>query len=140
MKISARNVLAGKIQSITRGAVNAEVTLILQGGETVTSIITNGSVDSLELKEGQPAYAVIKASEVMIGKGVEGMKLSARNQLAGKVTKLQAGMVSCEVVIELPSGTAVVASITRDGATELGLKDGDMVSAIVKASSVLIGV
>jgi molybdate transport system regulatory protein len=49
-------------------------------------------------------------------------------------------MVSCEVVIELPSGTAVVASITRDGATELGLKDGDMVSAIVKASSVLIGV
>jgi molybdate transport system regulatory protein len=67
MKISARNVLAGKIQSITRGAVNAEVTLILQGGETVTSIITNGSVDSLELKEGQPAYAVIKASEVMIG-------------------------------------------------------------------------
>jgi molybdate transport system regulatory protein len=140
MKISARNVLAGKIQSITRGAVNAEVTLILQGGETVTSIITNGSVDSLELKEGQPAYAVIKASEVMIGKGVEGVKLSARNQLAGKVTKLQAGMVSCEVVIELPSGTAVVASITRDGATELGLKDGDMVSAIVKASSVLIGV
>jgi molybdate transport system regulatory protein len=76
----------------------------------------------------------------MIGKGVEGVKLSARNQLAGKVTKLQAGMVSCEVVIELPSGTAVVASITRDGATELGLKDGDMVSAIVKASSVLIGV
>lgn len=140
MKISARNVLAGKIQSITRGAVNAEITLTLQRGETVTSIITNGSVDSLELKEGMPPYAVIKASEVMIGKGMDGLKLSARNQLAGKVTKLQAGIVSCEVVVELPGGTSVVASITKDGATELGLKDGDMVSAIVKASSVLIGV
>jgi molybdate transport system regulatory protein len=140
MKISARNVLAGKIQSITRGVVNAEVTLMLQGGETVTAIITNGSVDSLELKEGRPAYAVIKASEVMIGKSMDGLRLSARNRLAGKVTKLQAGIVSCEVVMELPSGTAVVASITKDGATELGLKEGDTVSAIVKASSVLIGV
>ncbi len=106
----------------------------------MTSIITNGSVGSLGLKEGMPAYAVIKASDVILGKGMDGLKLSARNQLDGKVTKLQAGIVSCEVVMELPSGTAVVASITLNGATELGLKDGDMVSAIVKASNVLIGV
>ena len=66
MKISARNVLKGKILKIIRGAVNAEVTLELPGGIQVVSIITNTSVDTLGLKEGREAYAVIKASSVMI--------------------------------------------------------------------------
>jgi molybdopterin-binding protein len=66
MRISARNILKGKIVKIVRGAVNAEVTLEIEGGAQVVSIITNGSVDSLELKEGKIAYAVVKASSVMI--------------------------------------------------------------------------
>ena len=66
MKISARNILKGKIVKLVRGAVNAEVTIELQGGAQVVSIITNGSVDSLGLKEGKEAYAVVKASSVMI--------------------------------------------------------------------------
>jgi molybdopterin-binding protein len=66
MKISARNVLKGKIIKIHRGAVNAEVMLELPGGIQVVSIITNTSVDSLGLKEGREAYAVVKASSVMI--------------------------------------------------------------------------
>ena len=67
MKLSARNVLKGKILKIVTGAVNAEVTIELPGGEKIVSIITNTSVDSLKLKEGQDAYAIIKASNVMIG-------------------------------------------------------------------------
>jgi molybdopterin-binding protein len=66
MKISARNVLKGKISKINRGAVNAEVLLELPGGIQVVSIITNTSVDTLGLKEGREAYAVVKASSVMI--------------------------------------------------------------------------
>ncbi len=66
MKLSARNILKGKVIKIVRGAVNAEVTIQLPGGEHVVSIITNGSVESLGLKEGREAYAVIKASSVMI--------------------------------------------------------------------------
>jgi molybdopterin-binding protein len=66
MKISARNVLKGKVIKIVRGAVNAEVTLELPGGSQVVSIITITSVDSLGIKEGAQAYAVIKASSVMI--------------------------------------------------------------------------
>jgi molybdopterin-binding protein len=66
MKLSARNVLKGKVVKITRGAVNAEVTVQLPGGEQIVSIITITSVDNLELKEGGEAYAVIKASNVMI--------------------------------------------------------------------------
>jgi molybdopterin-binding protein len=67
MRISARNILKGKVVKIVRGAVNAEVTLELPGGIQVVAIITNASVDSLGLKEGKEAYAVVKASSVMIG-------------------------------------------------------------------------
>jgi len=66
MKISARNVLKGKVVKVVRGAVNAEVTLQLSNGVQIVAIITNASVDSLGLQEGKEAYAVIKASNVMI--------------------------------------------------------------------------
>jgi molybdopterin-binding protein len=66
MKLSARNVLKGKVIKITTGAVNSEVVLELPGGAQVVSIITNESAKSLELAAGKEAYAVIKASNVMI--------------------------------------------------------------------------
>ena len=67
MKISARNALKGKVLSIKPGAVNAEVTVELSPGVVITSIITLSSAERLQLKEGVEAYAVIKASDVMIG-------------------------------------------------------------------------
>lgn len=67
MKLSARNVLKGKVKSIAPGAVNSEVVIELSGGQEVVSVITKHSVDSLKLKVGSQAYAVVKASEVMIG-------------------------------------------------------------------------
>jgi molybdopterin-binding protein len=67
MRISARNILKGKIVKIVRGAVNAEVTIELPGGTQLVSIITNSSVENLDLTEGKDAYAIIKASNVMVG-------------------------------------------------------------------------
>ena len=66
MKISARNVLKGKVKKIVPGAVNSEITLELAGGAEIVSIITKASVDSLKLAEGKDVYAVVKASNVMI--------------------------------------------------------------------------
>jgi molybdopterin-binding protein len=66
MKISARNVLKGKIIEVTKGATTARVK-IDAGGIVVTSSITNAAVDDLKLAIGKDAYAVIKASDVMIG-------------------------------------------------------------------------
>ncbi len=66
MKISARNALKGTIKSITKGPVNAEVVIDIGNGVLVTAMITAHSVENLKLKEGSPAYAVIKASEVMV--------------------------------------------------------------------------
>ena len=66
MKLSARNVLKGKVVKVTAGAVNSEVVLELPGGGQIVSIITKQSAETLGLAKGKDAYAVIKASSVMI--------------------------------------------------------------------------
>lgn len=66
MKLSARNILKGKVVSVKPGVVNTEVVLELPGGAQVVAIITKESADSLGLATGKQAYAVIKASSVMI--------------------------------------------------------------------------
>ena len=66
MKLSARNVLEGTVKSVTQGAVNAEVILELAGGAEVVSVVTKESVQHLGLAKGRRAYAVIKASNVML--------------------------------------------------------------------------
>ncbi len=66
MKLSARNVLKGKVVELSKGAVNSEVVIELPGGAKIVSIITNTSVESLGLAVGKEAYAVIKASNVMV--------------------------------------------------------------------------
>jgi len=67
LKVSARNVLKGKVKKVTAGAVNSEVVLELPGGQEIVSIITKKSAESLGVAVGSPAYAVIKATEVMLG-------------------------------------------------------------------------
>ncbi len=66
MRISARNVLQGKVKKIVPGAVNSEITIELPGGLEIVSIITKSSAESLALKQDKQVYAVIKASNVMI--------------------------------------------------------------------------
>ncbi len=67
MKISARNILKGKVIRLVPGAVNTEVTIELPGGAHLVSIITNTSIENLGLGVGKEAYAIIKASNVMVG-------------------------------------------------------------------------
>jgi molybdopterin-binding protein len=66
MKISARNVLKGKVAKVTHGAVNSEVVVQLSGGVEIISIITKKSAKGLTLSKGKEVYAVIKSSNVMI--------------------------------------------------------------------------
>ena len=67
MKISARNVLKGKVKKVTPGAVNSEIIVEVAGGIEMVSIITKSSVERLGLKSGKEVYAIVKASNVMIG-------------------------------------------------------------------------
>jgi molybdopterin-binding protein len=66
MKLSARNQLKGKIVEIKKGATSAHVRIDI-GGQTLTASITNDSVDELKLEKGKTAYAIIKATSVMVG-------------------------------------------------------------------------
>jgi molybdopterin-binding protein len=66
MKISARNVLKGKVAKVTHGAVNSEIVVKLPGGVEIISIITKKSAKDLTLSKGKQVYAIIKASNVMI--------------------------------------------------------------------------
>ena len=66
MKLSARNVLKGKVKKLTPGAVNTEVIIELEGGTQVVSMITKTSAEGLELAVGKAVYAVIKASNVIV--------------------------------------------------------------------------
>ncbi len=66
MKISARNVLKGKVKTIKHGSVNSEITIGLAGGAEIVSIITKKSAQNLRLSRGKGVYAVIKATNVML--------------------------------------------------------------------------
>ncbi|HOQ97304.1 MAG TPA: TOBE domain-containing protein [Anaerolineae bacterium] len=67
MRISARNVLKGKVKRVQHGAVNSEVVIEVPGGTEIVSMITKQSAETLGLAEGKEVYAVIKASNVMVG-------------------------------------------------------------------------
>jgi len=66
MRISARNVIKGKVKKVIHGAVNSEITMVLPGGAEIVSVITKSSAKSLKLARGKEAYAIIKATNVMI--------------------------------------------------------------------------
>jgi molybdate transport system regulatory protein len=140
MKISARNVFKSKITAVKAGAVNSEIDLTTDGGEKIVAIVTNDSVKSLGLAVGKEATALIKASSVLVLTEGSGVKLSARNCLSGKISKITEGPVSAEVSIALTGGGSVHATITHDAASELGLKTGATATAVFKASSVIIAV
>jgi len=141
MRVSARNMFLGKVAEVRKGAVSMEVTLALKGGETLCAVVTNESARGLGLKAGVEAYAFFKASAVILGKDLHGAKVSARNVLCGRVDRVVNGPVNAEVTVALPGGSVLTAIITRESAEKrLGLAVGDHVCALVKASSVILGV
>jgi len=140
MKVSARNTFAGVVTAVTQGAVNAEVTLSLTGGVPLTAVVTNGAIENLGLKAGIEAYAIIKASSVIIGTDLHDAKVSARNIFCGTIVKIIEGPVNTEVDVEIGGGNIVSAVITHESSKRLELKVGAHACALFKASSVIIGV
>ena len=136
--ISARNQVKGKIESVQEGAVNAIITLKTEGGTVVTSTISMSAVKELNLSVGKEATAVIKATEVMIGIGE--LKLSARNQFAGEIIKVEEGVVNAIVTLKTEEGLVFSSTISMSAVKELNLSVGSKATAVVKATSVMIGI
>ncbi|TDN61498.1 TOBE domain-containing protein [Paraburkholderia sp. BL10I2N1] len=140
MRTSARNHFAGQVTAVKPGVVNDEITLRTQEGLTLVAIITHGSAASLGLAAGTPAFALVKASSVIVMVDVDSSKVSARNCIAGNVASVTKGAVNSEVVIAAQSGAQVAAIITNESADRLGLASGKPAVAIFKASSVIVGI
>lgn len=140
MKTSARNQFLGTVSAIRAGSVNDEVELTLTSGLKLTAIVTHESVQSLGLIVGGQAFALVKSSSIIVVTEAEGSKFSARNALCGQIIRVQAGAVNTEVVIDLGHGLSVAAVVTNESAGQLALMPGQTVTALFKASSVILGV
>ncbi|MFP3505176.1 TOBE domain-containing protein [Burkholderia sp. SIMBA_062] len=140
MRSSARNQFAGQIAAVKPGAVNDEITLRTQDGLDIVAVITHGSTASLGLAAGTKAFALVKASSVIVMVDVDSSKVSGRNCIAGTVSSIAKGTVNSEVVIRAVGGAEIVAIVTNDSVDRLGLASGKAASAIFKASSVIVGV
>ncbi|NUY00733.1 TOBE domain-containing protein [Paraburkholderia youngii] len=145
VKTSARNQFYGTVSAIERGTVNDEVTLALPGGHTIVAVLTHESTEALGLAVGVAAFALIKASWVVLlvagdGDGDAPLKLSARNQLRGTVQSVKRGAVNAEVSLGLEGGAVITAIVTNGSVDTLGLQEGASAVAVFKASSVILGV
>lgn len=140
MKISARNVWLGNVTKIEKGAVNSIVTLSLKGKDTIVATITDNSVQRLGLELGKEIYAIVKAPSVMLSCDVDPQKISARNVLQGTINRIETGAVNDEVIIDIAGSNTVTSILTSESVRSLDLKAGKEVSAIIKASSVLLAI
>lgn len=150
MKTSARNQLYGKVVAVTPGAVNDEVALELPGGQRIVATVTRESTRLLGLALGRAAFALVKASWVMLvadeSNDGKPMRLSARNQLRGTIERVTRGAVNAEVSLKLDGATdaagsvvVLTAVVTNDSVDDLALTVGTRAVAAFKASSVILG-
>ncbi|PRF79176.1 molybdenum-dependent transcriptional regulator [Burkholderia multivorans] len=140
MKTSARNQWVGKVESIVRGTVNDEVTLMLPGGQAIVAVLTHDGAQTLGLHAGAHACALVNASSVVLAAddGGPAPKVSARNRLRGTVESVDGGAVNSEVTLALDGGGTLTAVVTNDSVEALQLVAGRRAFALFKASSVLL--
>ena len=140
LRTSARNQFVGTVSSVRTGSVNDEVELTLPGGARIVAIVTRDSTRTLGLRTGLTAFALLKSSSVIVATGIEGAKVSARNQLKGIVTSVTPGAVNAEVVVAIDGGGSVGATVTQASLAELGFEVGGAATVLFKASSVILAV
>ena len=138
MCISARNQLNVEISEVRTGAVNSLIAGKIAGGEVLKATVTVDSEKSLDLKVGKQAIFLFKASSVIVSKD-DSIKLSATNQIKGVVSEIKDGAVNAEVIIDA-NGSKISAVITKESVNGMALKVGDDVTAIIKATQIIVGV
>ena len=137
-KTSARNSFFGKIQTIRQGDIQTLVELVTIGGHRVTTVITNDSLQRLDLKVGKMITAEIKAPWVMLQKGGDGRGCSADNVFYGIVEKITRGELNTEFIVRISDGTEVCSIVTSESCRRLALVEGDKVWALFNSYSVVL--
>lgn len=138
MKTSARNTFFGSVSSVRKSPLLTEVSLAVQNGFELISVITNESFERLGLSEGGQVTALVKAPWVLIGKDEHRARTSARNCFPGRVTSIRGDGVAVEIMGTLDGGTPMCALITAESVETLDVKEGDSVWFFFKAFSVIL--
>ena len=139
-RTSARNSFFGKIKALQRGDIQTLVTLTTISGHSVTTVITNDSVEQLALKKGRLITAEVKAPWVILHNGKEEPKCSTENKFNGLIERINKGQVNTEYTVRITDGTALCAVVSTKGAHRLGLNIGDQVWALFNCFSVVLNV
>lgn len=137
-KTSARNAFFGKIVEIRRGDIQAQISLITFGGYTLTTLITNESLERLGLQPGSLVTAEVKAPWIILQRGDVKPNQSADNCFRGEVVRINRGQVSSEYVVRMDDGTEVCSLASTSGSKVLNLQQGDAVWALFNCFAVIL--
>lgn len=139
LDLSADNQLAGTVSRVIKGKVNHEVHLCLSSGQELVAILTRHSCEQMELTEGVDALALIQASAIILARPTPNFNLSARNQIRGRIRRIDTGAVNSVVTVDLGAELSLSASITRHSAETMQLESGDEIMLLIKAPSIILG-
>lgn len=138
MRVSARNQIAGKVVKIDKGAVCSEVYLQLQGDEKISAIVTNDSVEALDITVGAIFYTLFKAGFVKISTDLS-KKESMANCFVGKIERINKGVKSCEVIVALSGKNTICATLSTAMLDKLKLLESLEVLVFCDPDNIILG-
>ncbi len=137
VRSSARNQFAGTVCGLQAGPVDVEVLVRLDDQLQLAAVVTRTSAETLGLAIGSEVVLLVKASSLLLLTD-PGLRISARNQLWGQVSRIVTGPVTAEVTLDLGHGRSASAVVTRASVDSLGLAEGVRACAAFKGSSVIL--
>ena len=137
-KTSARNSFFGKIREIRKGDIQSLVELTTIGGYSLTTVVTNDSVERLGLKVGSLITAEVKAPWVLLQKNGDSRLCSAENMFLGVVERIARGEINTEYTVRISDGTEVCSIVTSESSRRLGVVEGDEVWIMFSGYSVVL--
>jgi len=139
-RTSARNSFFGKVRTVRRGDIQALVSLTTLGGHSITTVITNDSLERLGLGPGRLIGAEVKAPWVVLHKGEEEPLCSAENRFNGVIARISQGEVNTEYAVRVSDGAELCAVLSTEGSRRLDFNIGDRVWALFNCFAVVLHV
>lgn len=140
VKTSARNQLFGNIIAIQLGAVNAEITVKLKGGEQVLVTISLTSVESLGLSVGADALLLVNNADILLTLDANPQRFMLSNRLSCRVIRIQQDEINAEVMVLLPGGEILAVLISPQNLKNMAIEQGQDLWAVFSSNSPILGV
>lgn len=137
---TARNQLFGKVLAIQSGAVNAELSIALAGGQPLVVTIDLATLQELNLQVGGDTLLIINDVDIVLVLDATEQRFSARNCLACQVRRIEQSAVNAEVIVSLDGGETLVIVLTRNSLQQMGLAVGMSAWVIFKSNAPILGV